>query len=104
MEEKYKRFKKFNWAYSDDWQHYYRNLYPSPPISKLLHYKKKFYRNYIDPDFNINYIPPEGEIQETEYTPPPEIIEKNLRKLKKEKQQNNNLEEEEEEEKSSYDK
>ena len=105
MEEKYKKFKKFNWAYSDDWQHYYRNLYPSPPISKLLHYKKKFYRNYIDPDFDINYIPPEGEIQETEYTPPPEIIEKNLRKLKKEKQQNNGLEEEEEEEeKSSYDK
>ena len=105
MDKKYKKFKKYNWAYSDDWQNYYRNLYPSPPISKLLHYKKKFYRNYIDPDFDINYVPPEGENQETLYTPPPEVIEKNLKKLKKDKnnnQENNN--EDKEEEKSQYDK
>ena len=113
MERKYKKFKKFNFAYSDDWKNYYNNLYPSPPISKLLHYKKKFYRNYIDPDFDINYVPPEGETQETIYTPPPEVIEKNLKKLKKEKQkekqkENNNKETNtndlEEEEESPYEK
>ena len=110
MERKYKKFKKFNFAYSDDWKNYYNNLYPSPPISKLLHYKKKFYRNYIDPDFDINYVPPEGETQETVYTPPPEVIEKNLKKLKKEKQKENNNNEnnndldEEEEKKSPYEK
>ena len=107
MDKKYKKFKKYNWAYSNDWQNYYRNLFPSPPISKLLHYKKKFYRNYIDPDFDINYIPPEGEVQETAYTPPPEVIEKNLKKLKKEKaKQNNNNESDNdiEEEQSPYDK
>lgn len=106
MDKKYKKFKKYNWAYSDDWQNYYRNLYPSPPISKLLHYKKKFYRNYIDPDFDINYVPPEGETQETSYTPPPEVIEKNLQKLKKIKNntQKSNNEEEEKKEKSQYNK
>ena len=110
MERKYKKFKKYNFAYSDDWQSYYRNLYTSPPISKLLHYKKKFYRNYIDPDFDINYIPPEGETQETEYAPPPEVTKKNLKKMKKENKKNDGEEknkdsdEEENEEISSYDK
>ena len=105
MERKYKKFKKFNWAYSNDWQNYYRNLYPPPPISKLLHYKKKFYRNYIDPDFDITYIPPEGEAQETAYTPPPEVIEKNLKKLRREKaRQNGELNDDFEEEKSPLEK
>ena len=88
MEHKYKKFKKFNFAYSDEWKAYYRNIFPTPPISKLLHYKKKFYRNYIDPDFDINYIPPEGEKEETVYTPPPEVIRKNRNK------NNNNSEKE----------
>ena len=61
----------------------YNNLYPSPPITKLLYYKKKFYRNNIDPDFDINYIPPEGEEMETEYKPPLDVIEKNLKNNKK---------------------
>jgi len=105
MEIKYKKFKKFNFAYSNDWQNYYRNLYPPPPISKLLHYKKKFYRNYIDPDFDINYIPPEGEAEETAYTPPPEVIEKNLKKLRREKaRQNGELNDDYEEEKTPYEK
>ena len=85
MEIKYKKFKKYNWAYSDEWKHYYDNLYPSPPISKLLHYKKKFYRDFIDPDFDINYIPSGGENEESAFSPPPEVIENNLRKQMKEK-------------------
>jgi hypothetical protein len=106
MDRKYNKFKKYNWAYSDDWQNYYRNLYPSPPISKLLHYKKKFYRNYIDPDFDINYIPPEGEVQETSYEPPPDIIRKNLKKLKKQKakENNNNESNNDSEEETPYEK
>ena len=69
-----------------------------------------FYRNYIDPDFDINYIPPEGETQETEYAPPPEVTKKNLKKMKKENKKNDGEEknkdsdEEENEEISSYDK
>lgn len=59
MEEKYKKFKEFNWQESNEWQSYYRNLYPTPPGSKILKYKKKFYRLKIDPDFDVDYIPPE---------------------------------------------
>ena len=90
MELKYKNFKEYNWAYSDEWTNYYNNLFPSPPITKLLHYKKKFYKNYIDPDFDIDYIPPEGENLETEYKPPQEVIDKNLKKYKNNNQNNNN--------------
>lgn len=89
MERKYKKFKEYNFAYSNEWKNYYSNLYPSPPINKLLHYKKKFYKYYIDPDFDINYIPPEGEKIETEFKPPPEIVEKNLKKMNKQKDINN---------------
>lgn len=58
MEEKYKKFQEFDWQNSKEWQLYYSNLYPTPPPSKILRYKKKFYRNKIDSDFDIDYIPP----------------------------------------------
>ena len=90
MELKYKNFKEYNWAYSDEWTNYYNNLFPSPPITKLLHYKKKFYKNFIDPDFDIDYIPPEGEKIETEYKPPQDVIDKNLKKYENNNQNNNN--------------
>ena len=104
MEHKYQIFKQFNWAYSTEWKNYYNNIYPSPPITKLLHYKKKFYRIYIDPDFDIDYVPPEGEKLEVEYKPPPDIIQKNLRK--KQKQDNNEINNNfnKKEEKSYYEK
>jgi hypothetical protein len=47
MEEKYTQFKEYDWAY-------YTNIFPTPPPSKILIYKKKFYRNKIDLDFDID--------------------------------------------------
>lgn len=64
MDEKYKQFKEYNWVDSKEWQLYYSNLYPTPPPSKILRYKKKFYRNKIDENFDIDYKPPEEEEQE----------------------------------------
>ena len=61
MEEKYKKFKEYNWAESAEWKSYYTNIFPTPPPSKILRYKKKFYRNKIDPDFDIDYKPPNEE-------------------------------------------
>ena len=55
MEEKFKQFQNFDWINNDLWQSYYRNLYPSPPASKLDKYRRKFYKLKIDPDFDINY-------------------------------------------------
>ena len=57
MEEKYKKFKEYNWTESAEWKSYYTNIFPTPPPSKILRYKKKFYRNKIDPDFDIDYKP-----------------------------------------------
>lgn len=61
MEEKYKKFKEYDWVNSKEWQLYYSNIFPIPPVSKIERYKKKFYRNKIDPDFDINYKPPNEE-------------------------------------------
>ncbi len=61
MDEKYKEFLAYNWVDSKEWQLYYSNLYPTPPPSKILRYKKKFYRNKIDENFDIDYQPPQEE-------------------------------------------
>ena len=61
MDEKYKQFKEYNWVESKEWQLYYSNLFPTPPPSKILRYKKKFYKNKIDPNFDIDYEPPQEE-------------------------------------------
>lgn len=65
MEAKYKKFKEFNWKDSEEWQSYFRNLYPTPPGSKIEKYKKKFYKLKIDPDFDVNYLPPEEQSSST---------------------------------------
>ena len=65
MEEKYKQFKEYDWVESKEWQSYYTNIYPTPPPQKILRYKKKFYRNKIDPDFDIDYKPPNEEESNT---------------------------------------
>ena len=64
MEEKYKKFKEYNWDNSEEWHSYFRNIFPTPPENKILRYKKKFYRNKIDPDFDIDYTPSNEEQKE----------------------------------------
>ena len=63
MEEKYKKFKEFEWEKSKEWQLYWSNLYPTPPASKIERYKRKFYKNKIDSDFDIDYKPKETQNQ-----------------------------------------
>ena len=57
MEAKYKLFLEFNWRDSIEWQNYYRDIYPTPPGNRIEHYKKKFYKLKIDPDFDITWTP-----------------------------------------------
>lgn len=59
MEAKFKKFQEFNWKDSEEWQSYYRNLFPTPPGNKIDRYKRKFYKLKIDSDFDINYNPPD---------------------------------------------
>jgi hypothetical protein len=67
MEEKYKKFKEFEWEKSKEWQLYWSNLYPTPPVSKIERYKRKFYKNKIDSDFDIDYKPSETSNSNTNY-------------------------------------
>lgn len=61
MEQKMKQFRDFNWMNSKEWLMYYDNLYPTPPGHKIEHYKKKFYKLKIDPEFDINWTEPTNQ-------------------------------------------
>lgn len=70
MEEKYKQFESFNWAGNQEWGQYWRNLFPTPPASKILRYKKKFYKLKIDDSFDIDYVPPTPEPEQPRTSAP----------------------------------
>ena len=57
MEDKYKKFLQVDWENNQEWQLYFSNLLPTPPGSKVLYFKKKFYKLKIDNDFDITYDP-----------------------------------------------
>ena len=42
------------------------NLYHTPPPSKIERYKRKFYKNKKDYDFDIDYKPPQSEKQQNQ--------------------------------------
>jgi hypothetical protein len=69
MEAKYKQFLEFNWRDSAEWQNYYRDIYPTPPGNRIEHYKKKFYKLKVDPDFDIKWTPSDNT-QNTQNTTP----------------------------------
>lgn len=65
-----KAFDNFDWAGSSEWQMYYSNITPTPPGNKIPYFKKRFYRLKIDPDFDINWTPPQPQQNtNTTYTP-----------------------------------
>lgn len=56
MEEKYKQFETYDWA-DARWQAYHSELYPPPNYKQVLKFKKKWYRNNVDKDFDVSYEP-----------------------------------------------
>ena len=59
-------FIRYDWNNSVEWKNYLENIFPSPPQNRILHYKKKFYKLKIDPDFDINYIPGQNNNNENQ--------------------------------------
>uniref|UniRef100_A0A7S1AJV5 Uncharacterized protein n=1 Tax=Noctiluca scintillans TaxID=2966 RepID=A0A7S1AJV5_NOCSC len=57
MAESYDKFLDFDWA-NEGWQTYLSGLYPTPKISQILKFKKKWYKRNIDKDFDETYDPP----------------------------------------------
>jgi hypothetical protein len=71
MEEKYKKFLEYDWQNSREWQLYYSNLFPTPPGNKILTFKKRFYKNKVDSEFDDKYVPPEpSTYQQPTYSQP----------------------------------
>ena len=64
MESKYMEFIRYDWNNSE--KNYLENIFPSPPQNRILHYKKKFYKLKIDPDFDVNYIPGQNNNNENQ--------------------------------------
>ncbi|CDJ39764.1 hypothetical protein, conserved [Eimeria tenella] len=48
------KFVCFDWSASQEWQEYLASLYPTPPLNKMLKWKKKFYKAHQDAAFDIN--------------------------------------------------
>lgn len=57
MNLKYEKFIKYNWNDCPEWRTYLYNIYPSPDSTKIMHFRKRFYRLKVDPEFDPTYIP-----------------------------------------------
>ena len=63
MEGKFRQYRNFDWTLSSEWQLYLSNLYPIPTRERLEKMKRKWYRDKIDKDFDLNYEPGNEEQQ-----------------------------------------
>ena len=82
MEEKYQEFIKYKFEDNPQYRPYMDSLLPTPPLSKIPYYKKKFYRQYVDKEFDISYDPEKK--QEQPAPPPPQSPEEKKAEEKKE--------------------
>ena len=73
--EKFKSYTDYSWKDNAKWQTYLNNLYPMPSLKLLEKRKRKWYRDNIDKDFDINYDPEEERKQNNDQQqrqgPPP---------------------------------
>lgn len=63
MEDKFKKYKEYKFKDDEKWQLYLNNLYPMPPLKVFEKRRRKWYRDNVDKDFDINYDPDENAKQ-----------------------------------------
>lgn len=61
MEEKFRRYRNYDWSLSEGWQIYFSNLFPTPSRDRVEKIRRRWYRDNVDKDFDINYEPPTEE-------------------------------------------
>lgn len=61
MDKKYKAYTSFKFFENENWRIYYNNLLPTPSLQQLEKYKKRFYKQHIDKDFDISFTPAREE-------------------------------------------
>ena len=57
MNESYNNFLNYNFEESQLWKDYLKRIYPQPPQNQIEYFKKEFYKNKIDNNFDVNFIP-----------------------------------------------
>lgn len=50
--QKEEAFQKYDWSANAQWQSYLQNVYPMPPMARLMKMKRRWYKNNVDKDFN----------------------------------------------------
>ncbi|EDO06711.2 hypothetical protein BBOV_II007610 [Babesia bovis T2Bo] len=58
-----KEFLEYNWENSNDWKHYYNNLFPTPPPNKVPKYKRTWFKRHVNPK-----LPADSTVGDIEYT------------------------------------
>jgi hypothetical protein len=51
-EETIKKYKEYDFSKDNRWQDYLQAIYPMPPMDKLTKMKKKWYKTYVDQQFD----------------------------------------------------
>ena len=55
QEHKEAQYKAHNWASDEKWQSYLNGVYPVPPLAKLEKIKRRWYRNNVDKQFEVDF-------------------------------------------------
>ncbi len=61
MEQKFKQYRSYDWTLSDKWQNYLSNIFPVPPRDRLEKIRRKWYKENVDKEFDVNYNPEANE-------------------------------------------
>ena len=56
QEVKETQFKAYDWSSNERWQQYLKNVYPMPPLNRLEKMKRKWYKNNVDKDFDVDFV------------------------------------------------
>ena len=56
QEVKETQFKSYDWSTNEKWQSYLKNVYPMPPLNRLEKMKRKWYKNNVDKDFDVDFV------------------------------------------------
>lgn len=65
MEERYRRFEEYDFVHSGAWKAHLDGLYFNPTLAQVIRIKRKWYKQNVDSEFDINYDPSAS-------TPPPQ--------------------------------
>ena len=57
MSESYNNYLNYNFEESQLWKDYLKRIYPQPAENQIEYFKKEFYKNKIDNNFDMNFNP-----------------------------------------------